>query len=569
MFTTDQMLALFNKSLVGGTVILLILCIRLLMKKFPKKYTCILWFIAFVRLLITISIPSVWSFLPIVASPLVEVSVEKNGIEVGEVPQMITGIKSVDGTVNELLMQMMEPAVGDSADPVQIYAFVLGCIWAGGVFVLLLLNVVRYIRLRYQLSDAVPATHTESLLGDKQIKQVYFADKIAMPIVSGLFRAKIYLPSFLCKEECRQEREMILAHENAHRLRLDHWTKWIAFLALLVHWFNPLVWIAYVLYCKDVEMACDERVMQQLGESMRKAYSLALLDFQEKRSALWTSLAFGESHTKERIKHILNYKRPRFWMGMAAGIVVIAVAVAFLTVPKGKAAESISIIGGADGPTSIFLAGKIGKEEETKKEHSAAILDLEKVKKQPLGIIAELDWVHYDKIAIHGAFGYISFQLEHDGNTYSAKPIASFTLEEAGPIVLSGEAYTEVVGGEDSVIVVTNAYDQKADRRVLWYLEEFQTLEEVSDEIKEMFLELLPSGKFQDAFLEEQYLKAVLESLKKEAPESSLLYGPVEIPEMDSIYCGFLASDGENVEDLWYGMWREMDGSIIKIPLFE
>ena len=229
----------------------------------------------------------------------------------------------------------------------------------------------------------------------------------------------------------------------------------------------------------------------------------------------------------------------------------------------GQTAESFSIIGGADGPTSIFLAGKVG-EGDGEEKIPAAVLDLEKAKKEAYGAAAELDWVSGGKISLHGSFGYLSFLLKANGKSELA---AAFTLEEAGPIVVQGDQYTEVVGGRDSALVVTEAYKEGGDSRIFWYLEDGGTVEPLPEDMTELFLEQSGSGVFRDAPLAEEYRQQVEEKIA-EIPGNHLVYGPVEIPETDSIICGFLAADGPDLEDLWYGIWYEMDGRIEKYVLF-
>lgn len=235
----------------------------------------------------------------------------------------------------------------------------------------------------------------------------------------------------------------------------------------------------------------------------------------------------------------------------------------FLMAPDGKAQDAVSIIGGADGPTSIFLAGKVG-EGDGEEKIPAAVLDLEKAKKEPYGAAAELDWVSGGKISLHGSFGYLSFLLKANGKSELA---AAFTLEEAGPIVVQGDRYTEVVGGRDSALVVTEPYKEDGDSRIFWYLEDGGTVEPLPEDMTNLFLEQSSSGVFRDAPLAEEYRQQVEEKIA-EIPGNHLVYGPVEIPETDSIICGFLAADGPDLEDLWYGIWYEMDGRIEKYVLF-
>ena len=481
----------------------------------------------------------------------------------GTVLQLSTGLEPVDSAVNELLWQLLEPSPATSADPVQIYAFAFQWLWLGGMAVLLLTGLFRYGLLKRRIFDAVPAEEAPCTVRGKRLERVYITDRIQMPMVLGIWKPRVLLPSACSGEERKGERELILAHEQAHRLRYDHVTKVFVFGVLVIHWFNPLAWAAFLLYCRDVEMACDEKVMEWLGEESRKPYSLALLRFEEERSALLIPLAFGESSARERIRHILDYRKPGSWMTALALLLVALAAGLFLMAPDGKAQDAVSIIGGADGPTSIFLAGKVG-EGDGEEKAPAAVLDLEKAKKEAYGAAAELDWVSGGKISLHGSFGYLSFLLKANGKSELA---AAFTLEEAGPMVVQGDQYTEVVGGRDSALVVTEAYKEGGDSRIFWYLEDGGTVEPLPEDMTELFLEQSGSGVFRDAPLAEEYRQQVEEKIA-EIPGNHLVYGPVEIPETDSIICGFLAADGPDLEDLWYGIWYEMDGRIEKYVLF-
>ena len=563
LFDVGTMTDLLNRSLTGAAVILAVLVLRLGMKRFPKKYVCLLWLAAFGRLLFFIPVPSASGLFP-AAEPLRQVAVEVDGRPgTGTVLQLSTGLEPVDSAVNELLWQLLEPAPLASADPVQIYAFAFQWLWLGGMAVLLLTGLFRYGLLKRRISDAVPAEEAQCTMRGKRLERVYITDRIQMPMVLGIWKPRILLPSACSGEERKGERELILAHEQAHRLRYDHVTKVFVFGVLVIHWFNPLAWAAFLLYCRDVEMACDEKVMEWLGEESRKPYSLALLRFEEERSALLIPLAFGESSARERIRHILNYRKPGSWMTALALLLAALAAGLFLMAPDGKVQEAVSIIGGADGPTSIFLAGKVG-EGDGEEKAPAAVLDLEKEKKEAYGAAAELDWVSGGKISLHGSFGYLSFLLKANGKSELA---AAFTLEEAGPIIVQGDRYTEVVGGRDSALVVTEAYKEGGDSRIFWYLEDGGTVEPLPEDMTNLFLEQSGSGVFRDAPLAEEYRQQVEEKIA-EIPGNHLVYGPVEIPETDSIICGFLAADGPDLEDLWYGIWYEMDGRIEKYVLF-
>ena len=345
LFDVGTMTELLNRSLTGAAVILAVLVLRLGMKRLPKKYVCLVWLAAFGRLLFFIPGPSASGLFP-AAEPLRQVAVEVDGRPgTGTVLQLSTGLEPVDSAVNELLWQLLEPAPLASADPVQIYAFAFQWLWLGGMAVLLLTGLFRYGLLKRRISDAVPAEEAQFTVRGNRLERVYITDRIQMPMVLGIWKPRVLLPSACSGEERKGERELILAHEQAHRLRYDHVTKVFVFGVLVIHWFNPLAWAAFLLYCRDVEMACDEKVMEWLGEESRKPYSLALLRFEEERSALLIPLAFGESSARERIRHILNYRKPGSWMTALALLLAALAAGLFLMAPDGKVQEAVSIIG--------------------------------------------------------------------------------------------------------------------------------------------------------------------------------------------------------------------------------
>lgn len=580
------MIRLFNMSLTGGAVILLVMILRLLLKKMPKRYFCALWLVPFLRLLLPISIPSPLSLLPVNPQPI---------LAAGAVPVLQTGVPLLDIPVSLILAQTMEPAPLASANPAQIYLFLAKIVWAAGLAVFLAVNLFRYFRLKLRLADAVP--------GEAGVR---YSDRLSMPMVVGIVKPKIYLPSMFLKEENSGEKEYILAHEQAHKSRGDHLTKLLAFAALAVHWFNPLVWAAFLLLCRDMEMACDERVIEQLSEEKRKGYSLALLHFEERRSALLIPLAFGESHTKSRIKNILNYRKPAFWVSVAAVVLIVFAALTLLTDPNEAAsgaviggtidgstvfgvsgngnAASIGIIGGADGPTSIFLAGKIGGDDGAAQ---AETLDLEQAKREPYGTEVELDYVSAGKISMHGYFGYLVFTLSDSHDGASANLERAVTLSEAGPIFMQGDSYTEIIGGDGGAMIFPGIYSpEDGEGSAYVYTESENTITDLADlypegqtaseeetgtssfsDFMKDLRESAADGHLADAPIEQEYQQEAAELIFGQYG-SELLYGPVVVPEVDSNIYGFLAADGGNLEDVWYGLWNRDLGTITRIDLF-
>jgi len=301
---------ILNMSLTASYVIFFVLIARLLLKKAPKIFSYALWSVVFFRLLFPFSFESVFSLLFVKPVPI------PVNISDMPLPQVDTGITVINSVVNPLL-QTQGIAETVSVNPLQIWIFVGQCVWLLGIGVILLYSVISLIRLRLRLVGAV-----------RWKKNIYLADNIPSPFVIGTIQPKIYMPSTLRKNEWNY----ILLHEKTHIRRLDHIWKIIAFLALSVHWFNPLVWISYVLFVRDMEMSCDERVMKSMDIDVRKKYSESLLKMAAgRRKKLGIALAFGENETKRRIKNVLNYKKPALWVVVIAvivvGIIVVALAV--------------------------------------------------------------------------------------------------------------------------------------------------------------------------------------------------------------------------------------------------
>ncbi len=232
-------------------------------------------------------------------------------------PAVDIGSTNISGTINNSLPQAVPAA---SANPMQIILFFAACIWIAGMAVMFIYSAVSYLRLNYRISTA-------TLLQDN----VYETDEINSPFVCGFFKPKIYLPVGLDDKE----REYVLRHERTHIRRVDHLIKPFAFLVLSVHWFNPFMWLSFWLMSRDLEMSCDERVVRELGAGEKAAYSAALVHLAMKRPILAGSpLAFGESGTKTRVKNILNYKKPAFWVIFIALAAAITAGVCLLTNPE-------------------------------------------------------------------------------------------------------------------------------------------------------------------------------------------------------------------------------------------
>ncbi|HHV08720.1 MAG TPA: hypothetical protein GXX75_00380 [Clostridiales bacterium] len=312
----ETFLQVLNMSLTASTIIVFVLVARLLLKKAPKVFSYAMWSVVFFRLLCPVSIESMFSLLPVNASPI-----STNTIY-SETPQISTGIAAVDNIINPILPA---PANGASVNPMQIAAAIGESLWLMGIVVLLSYSMVSLFRLRKNLIGAV-----------RLQDNIFLADHIASPFVIGLFRPKIYLPSALPE----QERSYIILHEQTHIRRFDHVMKIVAFAALCIHWFNPLIWVAFTLTIRDMEMSCDESVMKRLGTNIREEYSASLLSLATGRKIIaGTPLAFGEGDTKSRIKNVLHYKKPALWVMLAALAGVAAICIAFASNPQRTSME--------------------------------------------------------------------------------------------------------------------------------------------------------------------------------------------------------------------------------------
>jgi beta-lactamase regulating signal transducer with metallopeptidase domain len=304
-------LQILNMSFTASIVILFVLGARLLLKKAPKIFSYALWSVVLFRLVCPFSFESLMSLLPNNPAPI------SDKILYEQTPQINTGITAIDNTVNATLPV---PAFGASVNPMQIWMFIGEIIWLAGIAVLLLYSVVSLIQLQNRLKRAVH---------DKE--NVYLAEHLATPFVLGVIRPRIYLPAALSPEE----KQYILLHEQIHIRRFDHVVRVLSFIVLSIHWFNPLVWIAFFLCGKDMEMSCDEAVIKRLGNDVKKDYSSSLLALATGRRIIsGIPLAFGEGDTKERIKNVLNFKKPTFWVIAIAVLIVVVLCVGLMANPK-------------------------------------------------------------------------------------------------------------------------------------------------------------------------------------------------------------------------------------------
>lgn len=248
------------------------------------------------------------------------------GIAMESNPHISTGIENVDNLINPALQQHFTPDKTASANPLQVWMYVGTVVWLAGTAALLLYALAAYVTIKWKVRASV---RTE--------KNIYECDDIADPFTLGVIHPRIYLPSGLDEET----KKYVLKHETAHLGRKDYLWKPLGFLVLSVYWFQPLCWAAYVLMCGDIEYACDEKVIKGETESARADYCKALLTCSMPRKMIAACpVAFGENGVKGRVKNMMNYKKPTFWISGISIVIVVIVAVCFATSPKEKEADN-------------------------------------------------------------------------------------------------------------------------------------------------------------------------------------------------------------------------------------
>ncbi len=312
---SEIFLKIINMSISASYIVLAVLLLRLLLKKAPKWITVVLWGIVAVRLVCPFSIESVLSLIPSAETVSPDIMMDRT-------PEINTGIPIINQVINPVISGSFTPDPGTSANPLQLWIPTFAVIWIVGMIALLIHTAISYVKVKRKIGTAV-------LLRDN----IYQSENVVSPFVLGIIKPKIYLPFGMNEKDM----EHVVAHEMAHIRRKDHLWKPLGFLLLTLHWFNPLMWLGYVLLCRDIELACDEKVIKELDHDARADYSEALLTCSVNRRMIAACpLAFGEVGVKDRVKSVLNYKKPAFWIIIAAVVACVAVAVCFLTNPPQK-----------------------------------------------------------------------------------------------------------------------------------------------------------------------------------------------------------------------------------------
>lgn len=301
----DIFAGILSVSISGSLLICLALLIRLIFKKTPKALICILWLVIFLRLLIPIQLETPWSLrpeMPKITAQDTQLFIDAEPVIENMIPEVIPQ-QTVEGTYL---------AVVD-------YLKIAMILWVVGVCVIGIYTLISYLRLKFWVREAV-----------QQEKGMHTSANVETAFLLGYICPKIYIPACISDAEA----VLVIAHEKAHIKRGDNWLKLLGFLCLMLHWFNPLVWASYALLCRDIEDACDEKVIRDLDAEERKIYSSALLACGKKsRKVFGCPVAFGEISIKKRILNILNYQKPAVWIGAVLVITMVFVAVFFVTDP--------------------------------------------------------------------------------------------------------------------------------------------------------------------------------------------------------------------------------------------
>lgn len=442
---TDIFISLVNMSMTSGWLILAVMAARLVLKRAPKFICCILWCLVGIRLVIPFSVESTFSLVPGKAVISAEMMHSAS-------PAIDTGIDVVDRAMNPIITENFAKMSGNHVNPMQTVMITGSYIWIAGVILLALYTVGTYIRLRMRVCDAVRMTYDECCFiggssgmvsqehpgGSSRIVsrkhpvrsesgRVFQSERVTTPFVLGMVKPAIYIPFYLTEEE----QECVIAHETAHIKRGDHLVKPIAFAILTVYWFNPMVWIAYVLLCKDIELACDEKVLREMGLDKKKVYSRTLLNCSVKHHMIAACpLAFGEAGVKMRIKNIVNYKKPTFLAALLSVAVIVVVAVCFMTNPKEPEEQKVVL---SETGEDITMAEPESKEVMEKSE-----IDAEAETEKQEAVAAEMQFRLPVEGTVSAPFGESPNGVMHEGIDIAAEEGTEIFASADGTVLDAG-----------------------------------------------------------------------------------------------------------------------------------
>lgn len=306
-------LELLNNAVISSILIIAVMITRVCIKKAPRWIPCVLWGMVAIKLVFPFHIESILSLVP--SSKPIPVDIEYQSV-----PQIESGVSVINNVINPVLEANFTTSDMVSVNPMQIVVSLATVVWIIGVVILCFYIFISYLFIRKKVAAS-----------QNTFDNVYLCDDVNSPFILGIIRPRIYLPSGMEQDTI----ECVLEHEKEHLKRLDHIWKPLGFFILTVYWFNPLCWIAYVLLCKDIEFACDEKVTKDKDKVWKATYCQALLDCNVKRRIIAACpVAFGEVSVKDRVKSVLNYKKPAFWIIIVSIMLSVVVAVCFMTSPK-------------------------------------------------------------------------------------------------------------------------------------------------------------------------------------------------------------------------------------------
>ena len=385
----DIFLKIVNMSISACWIVLAIVLLRIILKKAPKWVNCVLWGIAGLRLIMPFSFESVFSLIP--SAETIRKPVDSPR------PQIESGVTIIDNQVNSYLKgNYFEGVTRPTGNFVDITT-ILAIVWVVGIVVLLFYTAVSFIRLKGKIGTAV-------LLRDN----IYQSEAVVSPFVLGIIKPKIYLPFNMSE----QDMEHVVAHEQAHLRRKDHLWKPLGFLILTLHWFNPMVWLGYILLCRDIELACDEKVVKELNNEQRADYSQALLTCSVNRRMIAACpLAFGEVGVKDRVKSVLNYKKPAFWVIIVAVIASLVTSICFLTNPITHLNDELS----------VFIDGQVSEHNYTESDDPVFVVLSHKL----LDVDKSLNKTTVYMWALYTEYSYENGQIQLETSSYTPTVITA------------------------------------------------------------------------------------------------------------------------------------------------
>ncbi len=427
----DVFLKLVNLSISASWLILAVLVLRFVLKKAPKWVMPLLWGVVALRLVCLFSIESALSLIPSAETIPSEIVTETR-------EPVLYEQATLDIVTNPTLPSAAEVPVGVSRQQAQVDFNIYSVLWLAGMAALLVHALVSAEKLKRKLATAI-------LLRDN----IYESEFVDSPFVFGVVKPNIYLPMHMDEGTAAH----VIAHEHAHLARRDHWWKVLGYLVLALHWFNPLVWVAYILFCRDIELACDEKVVKGLDGAARADYSQALLSCAApKRAVAACPLAFGEGNIKTRVKSALHYKKPAFWVAAAAVLAVVIVAVCFLTNPRSDI-NAETLLGTSRGEITR-ISVKMGEADSGEEYH----MSTEEIKT----VLSLLDAAEYERLGSASAMQECYARLYFEGAAGERELMLSQGEVLANPI--KGNQKAQLYGLRSGGTVLKNYVKWCVDR---------------------------------------------------------------------------------------------------------